>query len=183
MTKHNDGSIQQAARQPAGGRRQPAARKTRKAAAKNACPAEEQRDGAGRFLPGASGNPQGRPPGARNRASLLAEILLDGQAVVLAQKAVELALDGNVLALRLCLERLVPALRERRMLLQLPAPATAEDIAAGFGKVTDALTNGELTPSETNSAAMLLESARRALETTDLARRIDELEKAVGGGE
>ena len=38
----------------------------------------------GRFLPGSSGNPNGRPRGSRNRASLLVETLLDGRIPALA---------------------------------------------------------------------------------------------------
>ena len=63
------------------------------------------RDRTGRFLPGVSGNPGGKVPGCRNRASLVVESLLDGQAEALAEKAIEIALSGNVLALRLCLHR------------------------------------------------------------------------------
>jgi len=135
------------------------------------------RGGDGRFRPGVSGNPHGRPQGSRDRASVLAEQLLDGRAQALTEKAVELALAGDVTALRLCLERLLPVPRERSLTLQLPSPMTAEDITAGFARVVEALSRGELTPSETTSVAALLESARRALETTDLARRIEELEE------
>jgi len=138
-----------------------------------------ERDQTGRFLPGASGNPQGKPLGSRNYASVLVENLLDGQAQALAQKAIEMALAGHVLALRLCLERLAPARKERHMVLELPAPETAQGISAGFAKVVEALTQGELTPTETKCAAELLEAARRALETTDLARRIEEIEQRL----
>jgi hypothetical protein len=140
---------------------------------------EVRRSRKGRFVRGASGNPEGRPP--RNRASLLMEGLMDGRATALAEKAIEMALAGDVLALRLCIDRILPARKERHMVIQLPAPATAEGITAGFGKVVEALTNGELTPTETNSASMLLENARRTLETTDLARRIDEIEERIEG--
>lgn len=138
---------------------------------------KRRRGDQGRFLPGASGNPQGRPQGSRNRIPLLVEGMLDGRAEAITEKLVELALKGDVAALRLCLDRLLPARRERHLTLELPNPATAQDIMAGFGRVVEALTRGELTPSETNSAAALLESARRALETTDLERRIEELEE------
>ena len=49
-----------------------------------------------------------RPKGARNRATLAAETLLDGEAEALTRKAVELALAGDTTALRLCLERVLP---------------------------------------------------------------------------
>jgi len=130
----------------------------------------------GQFVRGKSGNPKGRPHGSRNRASLLMEDLLDGRAKALTEKAIEKALAGDVFALRLCLDRMMPVRRERSLTLQLPAPAAAQDITAGFEKVVEALAHGELTPSETSALAELLESARKALETTDLARRIEELE-------
>jgi hypothetical protein len=140
---------------------------------------QPNRDPGGRFPSGASGNPRGRPLGSRNRAGLVVEGLLDRQAEALGKKIIRLALAGNVVALRLCLERLLPARKEREMLLQLPSPATPRDILAGFGTVVEALTHGELTPSETNTAAALLESARRALETTELARRVEDLENRL----
>jgi hypothetical protein len=62
----------------------------------------------GRFRKGRSGNPKGRPAGARNKATQSAELLLDGEAEALTRRAVELALAGDGMALRLCLERIIP---------------------------------------------------------------------------
>jgi len=66
---------------------------------------QEDRDGEGRFAKGHSGNPFGRALGARNKATEAAELLLDGEVEVLTRRAVELALDGQIGALRLCLDR------------------------------------------------------------------------------
>ena len=49
------------------------------------------------FQPGQSGNPAGRPRGSRNKATIAAETLLDGEAQALSRKAVELALEGEKL--------------------------------------------------------------------------------------
>jgi hypothetical protein len=46
------------------------------------------------FVKGQSGNPAGRPPGARNRATLIAEGLFEQEGEALARKAIERALDG-----------------------------------------------------------------------------------------
>lgn len=83
-------------------------------------PAEHDTDG--RFPPGVCGNPQGRPRGSRNRASILVEDLLGVRAQALAEKAIEIALGGDVLALRLCLERLLPARREGQMVSSYRRP-------------------------------------------------------------
>ncbi|MHC4197293.1 MAG: DUF5681 domain-containing protein [Planctomycetota bacterium] len=70
------------------------------------------KQGGHRFPKGVSGNPKGRPKGTRNRATIMAEALLEGQAEALVQKGVSMALKGNTTALRLCLERLIPPRRE-----------------------------------------------------------------------
>ena len=66
-----------------------------------------------RFKPGQSGNPDGRPKGARNATTLALEALLDGQANALTQKAIDLALTGDMAALRLCLDRILPPRKDR----------------------------------------------------------------------
>ena len=60
---------------------------------------QEERDADGRFLKGHSGNPHGRRPGSRNKATEAAELLLDSEAETLTRRAVELALDGQLGAL------------------------------------------------------------------------------------
>jgi hypothetical protein len=78
---------------------------------------------AARFIvsPLRSGNPAGRPRGARNRATIAAEALLEGEAEALTRKAIELAMAGDPTALRLCLERLVPPRKGRAVAFDLPA--------------------------------------------------------------
>ncbi len=67
----------------------------------------------GRFKPGQYGNPAGKPKGTRHRTTMAIEALLDGEAEALSRKAIEMALAGDGVALRLCLERLLPARRDR----------------------------------------------------------------------
>ena len=74
-----------------------------------------------RFKPGQSGNPAGKPKGLRNRATLALEALLDGEAEELTRKAIELAKGGDMAALRLCLDRIVPPRKDRHVAFPLPA--------------------------------------------------------------
>jgi hypothetical protein len=82
-------------------------------------PADAGREQDGRFAPGCSGNPAGKKAGTRRKATRAALALLSGEAEGLTRKAVELALAGDVTALRLCLERLVPPCREAPVTLDL----------------------------------------------------------------
>ena len=79
----------------------------------------------GRFRPGQSGNPSGKPKGARNRLTLACEALLEGEGEALTRKAIELALDGDTVALRLCLDRICPPAKERPISIELPGPRQA----------------------------------------------------------
>src|SRR5918993_3314619 len=88
--------------------------------------AADTRDQAVRGRPFTAGN-SGRPKGARNRATLAAEALLDGEADALTRKAVEMALAGDPTALRLCLDRLLPPRKDRPVSFALAELKTAAD--------------------------------------------------------
>src|SRR5262245_61104396 len=72
------------------------------------------------FKPGKSGNPLGRPKGARNKTTLAVEALLDEEGAALTRKAVEKALEGDITALRFCLDRVLPPRRDRPVAFDLP---------------------------------------------------------------
>lgn len=59
------------------------------------------------FKAGQSGNPGGRRKGALNKRTELAK-MLEPHAEDLVKKLIELALNGDATALRLCIERLIP---------------------------------------------------------------------------
>src|SRR5215471_13932032 len=95
----------------------------------------------GRFKPGLSGNPAGRPPGSRNKATETAELLLEGEAVALTRKAVELALGGDPIALRLCLDRLIPPRRGRKVqLANVPPVSSVAELGPTMAAITTAAT-------------------------------------------
>jgi hypothetical protein len=128
-----------------------------------------------RFQPG---NP-GRPKGTRHAATLAAEALLDGQAEALTQKAIEAALAGDSVALRLCLDRIVPPRRERLVEFVLPPLEKAEDAAAAMAAIIAAVAGGELSLGEAESVAKLVELFVRSLEAGELERRLRALEETA----
>ena len=101
------------------------------------------RNTAGKFTSSNSG----RPKGSRNKATIAIESLLQGQAEALTQTAVTKALEGDSLALRLCMERIAPAPRDNTVHFSLPPMINANDASEAAGSVLRAVSDGELTPS------------------------------------
>lgn len=64
---------------------------------------KKQGAGNGKFAPGVSGNPAGRPKGSRHKVTLAIEAMLEGEHEKLTRKAIDMALEGDGPALRLCL--------------------------------------------------------------------------------
>ena len=122
-----------------------------------------------KFKPGQSGNPGGRPKGALNKITLAAQALLDGEAEALTRKAVELAKEGNPMALRLCLERLLPPRKDRPINLTLPKIKSAADLPQALVAILEGVSQGEITPGEgkalTDLLGAMVAAYRRGLET------------------
>ncbi len=130
------------------------------------------RTAAGTFTTGNAG----RPKGARNRTTQAVMALLEGEAEALSRKAVEMALAGDSVALRLCLDRLAPPRKDSPVQFPLPRMTTARDAAQAAGAVLQAVSVGDLTPTEGAQVMGLVDSFRRTLEVTELEARLVALE-------
>src|SRR5581483_4096912 len=82
------------------------------------------RDGRGRFRPGVSGNPAGKPPGTLNQATILKRWMADGDDERLGRQVIERALKGEWAALCFVMERLDPKPRSRPIALDFPDEAS-----------------------------------------------------------
>jgi len=91
------------------------------------------------FLKGASGNPFGKRPGSRNRVTIIAEEMLDCEVRALTRKVLEMALSGDAVAMRLCLDRIIGPRRERPLRFDLPPIETAADLHAAMAAITAAV--------------------------------------------
>jgi hypothetical protein len=132
-----------------------------------------------RGKPFAPGNP-GKPRGARHRVTLAAETLLEGEAEAITRKAIELAKGGDGPALRLCMDRIYPARRDRPVCFNLPDLTKPADAVEANAAIVAAVGTGELTPSEARDLAKLVDGYVRAVEATDIMDRLAKLEAAGG---
>jgi hypothetical protein len=140
---------------------------------------KQDREPDGLFRKGTSGNPAGRAPGCRNHATLMAEVLLDGEVEALTRKAVELAMEGDTTALKLCLERIVPRRKSRAVAFDLPRIDRVEDLGNAIGSVLEAAAGGRLFLDEAAALIGMMEARRKAIETIDFEKRLQALEAEV----
>jgi hypothetical protein len=129
------------------------------------------------FAKGESGNPSGRPVGSLNASSRAAAALFEGEAEAIGRKAVELAKAGDVQAIRLILERLVPPMRERALAIDLPKLTSAQELPAAVSRLLALVAEGAITPTEGERLAALLGAWREAVELAEFEERISALEE------
>ncbi|HEY1430219.1 MAG TPA: DUF5681 domain-containing protein [Stellaceae bacterium] len=133
------------------------------------------------FQKGQSGNPAGRPRGALNRATVLAQTLLSERAESIAGKVIELAERGDMTALRVCMDRLVPVIKHQPIAVELPPiekPADSVDAAAS---IAAAVAAGELTATEAAELAKVVDVYVRAVDSRGFDERLSKLEKEISG--
>src|SRR4051794_24755199 len=123
------------------------------------------------FVRGKSGNPSGRPRGARNRATLAAEALLSDETEKLTRKAVEVALTGDVNALRLCLDRIVPPRRELTFNIELTRLGSLQDASRAMAEVINSVAAGEITLSQGTELGRLIDLYIRTCQALEKSER------------
>jgi hypothetical protein len=140
-----------------------------------AAPEKPRRRRDGRFMPGISGNPTGRPSNPRVGIAE-ARRLLNSKLPSLCERAITLAESGDFAALRLCLERGLPLVKDEPVAFQMAPINSLQDIDKALGDIVNFVASGDLTPNEANGVAQLLELKRRTIEMTLVDQRLNALE-------
>ena len=128
------------------------------------------------FKKGQSGNPKGKRPGTRHKATQAALKLLGGDLAAITQECIRQAKEGNLMAVKLVLDKLIPSAKELPLSLSLPKVEGAADLPAALSAVMSAVAQGDITPGEGQALTAMLEAYRKGLEFTDLEARLTVLE-------
>lgn len=118
----------------------------------------------------------GNKKGSRHKVTRAVEALLEGQHEALTQRAIDKALEGDGVALRLCLDRIAPPRKDAPISFQLPPIKTAADTVSASASLLDAVAAGEVTPDEAGRVMALLTAHKTLVEAGDLDARIAALE-------
>jgi hypothetical protein len=121
----------------------------------------------------------GRRPGSKNRTTLVAEALLEGEEVALVRKAIELAKAGDIQMLKFLLDRILP--RERPVHVDLPAMTHSADAIDALAVVVEAVGGGRIAPSEAAALASLVGAYARVMDVAELQERMENIERDLRG--
>ena len=105
--------------------------------------------------------------------------MLKANARELIEKAIEMAKNGDGPALRLCIDRLAPARKDRPVWFDLPKMNEARDAVNASAAIVAAVAGGDLTPSEAAELSKVVDGYARSLQAVELEERLSKLEKAV----
>jgi hypothetical protein len=133
------------------------------------------------FEKGESGNPAGRPRGSRNKRTLLAEHLLEGDTEAIVRTMIERAKEGDMAAVRLCVDRICPRLTDRPAGFELPPLARAADAPTAMAAIAQALADGDLTAAEAADLGKFVACFVRAHTEADHEKRLGHLEARYRG--
>jgi len=125
--------------------------------------------------PGTTNNPSGRPKSVGVVAQLRREMLTGGKLEDLVEKVYGLAIQGDLVAARLILDRAWPALRSQAALVNVPLNP-ADTLTAKATALLQAAADGELPSCAASELIRALASICQITEADELKKRLDALE-------
>jgi hypothetical protein len=128
------------------------------------------------FQNGQSGNPAGRPRGARNKRTIALENIMEAESEVITRKAIEMAKGGHIAAIRMVVDRLAPIRKDRAVEFELPPLNTPADAVAASVAIAAAVAAGDLTPLEAAQLSKVVDGYVQALEAHSFEQRLAKLE-------
>lgn len=131
----------------------------------------------GRFKKGKSGNPRGKPKGARHKASMMAEMLFENEIAAVCHQVIEQAKEGNMQAAKIILDRLLPPRKDRPINFKLPFIQDIADALEASRLICHAVGNGEITPLEGESLSKIVEIQTKNIDLFDIGTRLQAIEK------
>ena len=126
------------------------------------------------FIKGQVANPGGRPAGLPDRRTQYRQ-LIEARMPELIERCVNMAVQGDMQAMRLCLERVLPAVRAGDEAVNLPFIAGV-GLGAKAQGVLQAAFDDQIAPSVASTLINAIAGSARAIELDELTKRLEALE-------
>jgi hypothetical protein len=124
-----------------------------------------------RFQKGQSGNPAGKPKGARHKTTLLAERLMQDDVEKIVNAVLTAARNGDMMAAKIILDRIAPVSRRQCVSFDLPKIESQDDEVAARAAVLGAVADGDLTPGEAVVISELIDELGRRFRKAEFGNR------------
>jgi hypothetical protein len=121
-------------------------------------------------------NHEAQRKGVHGSGTARAYLLLEHEAEAIIRKTIEKAKKGDSVALRLCLERLMPVRHDRPLRFKLRELGSAVDASRAMADITAGVARGDLTPAEAAGLSHVINAFLKALEDTETEHRLQVLE-------
>ena len=130
-----------------------------------------------KFERGQSGNPAGRKPGTGKHQQF--RKILEAKAPELIEKAISMALDGDVKMMQMCLDRVLPALRTVDTPIAIPDLQSADTLLEKAHGAINAIFSGDITVQDGLNIAQACSNIARVSETSEQEEQLAQLEDAL----
>lgn len=131
------------------------------------------------FQKGKSGNPSGRPKGSKNHSSIIGQKLIDENCKDIIESVIESAVNGDMTAARILVDRLIPPRRDKPINIELPEIKNSNDVVTALGIVIKKIGEGDLTLTEGQSLAAILTTKLETITIADFEKRLKEIEGGI----
>ncbi|APR65680.1 hypothetical protein CN03_01350 [Thalassolituus oleivorans] len=129
----------------------------------------------GKFKAGQSGNPAGKPKGTIHKVTQLRDALLDDVPALL-ERTKQAALEGDMTAMKILLDRTVPTLKPGQATVYLPELDVDMPVHQKASIITNAVVTGDIPAESGLSLLKMAEALAKILETTQIREELDALE-------
>jgi len=127
------------------------------------------------FKKGKSGNPTGRPRGITDKRVILRETF-ENEGKEVAHKVIEAALNGDMQAAKIVLDRLAPVIKPRAEFVKFNLDTTAP-IKEQAKETLSAIASGAISPDTGQSIINSITNIGKLIELDEITRRIEALEE------
>jgi hypothetical protein len=133
----------------------------------------------GRYKIGFSGNKSGRPKGSLNVSTKMAMTLLEEGCEDIVKQVISLAKNGDIAAIKLVLERLIPVKKELPINVAINTINNASDCMVANSQILESVSLGEITLSEGQSLMAMTENMRKSIDSHEFELRMNEIERKL----
>lgn len=132
------------------------------------------------FQPGQSGNPAGRPPGIIDKRIKHRELFL-AQAPELINKVIDMAMSGDMAAMKLCIDRIVPKINNDSLEcpISIGNMKDPKELLDAGNDIINKIADGSLNSQNGKIISSVLDKQRKLIETVELQTLLENLQETI----